>query len=175
MRMKMIAAGLLAAVLPAAASAHAVLAVGEAATGSHYTGTLRIGHGCAGEATLEVRVTMPEGFLSAKPMPKPGWTLETVSAAYAQSYDYYGRTLTEGVREIVWRGALPDAWYDEFTFNGKIDGSIAPGSVLHFPVTQVCANGRLDWVEIPAPGQHPHALRSPAPGLTVTGGGHHGH
>lgn len=175
MKLTMIVAGLMAATLPAMASAHAVLAVGEAAVGSHYTGTVRIGHGCEGQATLEVHVTMPEGFLSAKPMPKPGWALETVKAPYAKSYDYYGQTLTEGVHEIVWRGELPDEWYDEFTFSGKIDGSVAADSVLYFPVVQICATGRNDWVEIPAPGQNPHDLRGPAPGLKVVGGHHHDH
>ena len=35
--------------------------------------TLRVPHGCAGSATLKVRVQVPEGMFSVKPMPKAGW------------------------------------------------------------------------------------------------------
>ena len=37
-------------------------------------------------------------------MPKPGWTLATTKGAYPKAYPYYhGKTLTEGVREIMSR------------------------------------------------------------------------
>src|SRR5690606_10310961 len=101
-----------------AAFAHATLETSESAQGAAYKAVVRIGHGCEGEPTLKVRVQIPEGVISVKPMPKAGWTLETVKGPYAQAYDYYGTQLTEGVREIVWTGELPDEYYDEFTFRG---------------------------------------------------------
>ena len=73
----------LAALLAApAVQAHVTLETAEAAPGSTYKAVLRIGHGCGAAATRELRVQIPEGVIAVKPMPKPGWTLETVTAAY---------------------------------------------------------------------------------------------
>ncbi len=79
--------------------AHVTLETQEAHVGSTYKAVLRVPHGCEGAATLKVRVQVPEGVIAVKPMPKAGWTLETVKGAYKQPYDYYGTPMTEGVRE----------------------------------------------------------------------------
>lgn len=79
-----------------------------------------------GEATLRVRITVPEGVVAAKPMPKAGWDLETTSGAYAKTYDYHG-PISEGVKEIVWTGKLEDAHYDEFVFRARITDGICAG------------------------------------------------
>ena len=118
-------------------------------------------HGCEGEATLKVRVQIPEGVIAVKPMPKAGWTLETVTATYAQPYDYYGTPMTEGVTEIIWTGELPDAFYDEFVFRGMLTGGLEAGSALYFPVVQECADGAERWIEIPAAGPGPGQLEYP--------------
>lgn len=166
--MNIASAALLAAALGTSAQAHASLEQQEAAPGSFYKGVMRIGHGCSGEATLKLRIAIPEGVISVKPMPKAGWTLETVSGDYANSYDYYGKTLTSGVKEIIWTGELQDAFYDEFTFRAKLDGSLEPEKMLFFPTVQECASGENSWSEIPAEGQDPHELKHPAPGLHLT-------
>ncbi|NBZ89482.1 YcnI family copper-binding membrane protein [Stagnihabitans tardus] len=166
---------LLAAVLAMTATgafAHATLEQGETPQGAAYKGVMRIGHGCSGEATLKVRIQIPEGVISVKPMPKAGWTLETVTGPYEKEYDYYGTKLTEGVKEIIWTGELPDAYYDEFTFRGTVSEAIAVGSMVYFPTIQECANGAERWIEIPAEGQDPDALEGPAPGVKVTEKGH---
>src|SRR3546814_19940919 len=90
--------------LAATAQAHVTLEQPEAAAGSTYKAVVRVPHGCEGEATLKVRVQIPEGFINVKPQPKAGWALETVQGAYAKTYDYYGTALSEGVREIGWTG-----------------------------------------------------------------------
>ncbi|MEM8655625.1 MAG: YcnI family protein [Pseudomonadota bacterium] len=156
------------------ATAHATLEVQQAEAGSTYKGVMRIGHGCDGEATQRVDITVPEGVISVKPMPKPGWTLTTETGAYAQSYDYYGRTLTEGVRTITWEGRLDDGHYDEFIFRAKLAGDWEDGTMIHFPTVQTCANGTADWTVIPATGQDPHDIDNPAPGLMIKAG-HGGH
>src|ERR671923_262850 len=61
--------------LTAHAYAHASLEESEAAPGT-YNAVLRIPHGCDGKPTDTVRIEIPEGFIDAKPMPKPGWTLK---------------------------------------------------------------------------------------------------
>lgn len=156
------------------AAAHATFEVREAPAGSTYKAVLRVPHGCDGKPTLKVRVQIPEGFYNVKPMPKADWTLKTVKGAYAKSYDNHGTTLTEGVREIVWTGSLPDDWYDEFVFRGTIDKDIAEGTVIYFPVVQECDGAAERWIEIPAEGQKADDLEGPAPAVTVKAksGGH---
>jgi periplasmic copper chaperone A len=161
------------------ALAHVTLEVREAKAGAPYKATLRVPHGCDGTATLKVRAQIPEGVIAVKPMPKPGWQLETVKGKYDKSYPYYhGQQLTEGVREIVWSGGkLPDEHYDEFVFAGFLAGDLKPGPI-YIPVTQECETGEARWADIPAPGQDRHALRAPAPALIILaqhsqhGGGH---
>ncbi len=157
----------LAAATGTMANAHATLETKEAVVGSYYKAVVRIGHGCDGSATKSMRVQIPEGVLSVKPMPKPGWTLETVKGAYENSYELHGRTLSEGVKEVVWTGELADPHFDEFVFMAKLDKSLPAGEMLFFPTVQACFEGENPWVEIPAKGQDPHDLKKPAPGLML--------
>ena len=149
------------------AHAHATFAETEVVQGQTARLTLRVGHGCGDEATLRVRVRIPEGLIAAQPMVKAGWALETVSGPYEASYELYGRTVTEGVREIIWSGELPDAYYDEFVFRARVTDTVAAGEMLYIPAIQECANGAERWIEIPAAGQDSHDLEGPAPGVMV--------
>jgi len=150
-----------------AAQAHVTLETGEAPVGSTYKAVLQVGHGCEGAATTRIRVQIPEGVIAVKPMPKPGWALDTVVAPYAQPYDYYGEKLGEGVTEISWTGHLPDAYYDEFVFRARLTDGLAVGTDLTFPIVQECGNEASRWIEIPAAGQDPDSLEHPAPGVTL--------
>jgi periplasmic copper chaperone A len=146
------------------AAAHVSLEQTEAAAGSTTKITLRVPHGCAGEATNAVRIDLPEGVYAAKPMPKAGWTLETVTGSYATPFDNHGTETTEGVRQIVWSdGNLEDAWYDEFTFRATIGPDVAPGTTLFFPAVQTCASGTADWTDT----SESHDVPNPAPKLKV--------
>jgi uncharacterized protein YcnI len=151
----------------ATAFAHATLEVQEAKVGSTYKAVMRIGHGCEGEATLKVRVQIPEGVIAVKPMPKPGWTLETVKGKYAKTYDYYGTPMSEGVTEIVWTGSLLDEHYDEFVFRGRLTEDLPAGEVLYFPTVQECATKAERWIEIPAAGKEADDYEAPAPGVKL--------
>lgn len=167
----MIAKTLLAAALAVAAAgaaqAHITLEASEAPIGANHKAVLRVGHGCEGAATTRVRVKIPDGVIAVKPMPKPGWTIETVTGAYAHPYDLYGAQVGEGVTEVSWTGNLPDAYYDEFMFRAMLTDSLAPGSELYFPVVQECGDTVERWIEIPAPGQDPDTLEHPAPGVML--------
>jgi uncharacterized protein YcnI len=151
-----------------AALAHATLEKAEAPANSTYKAVIRIGHGCDGSATTAIRVQIPEGVIAVKPMPKPGWELSTKIEPYAQPVKYYEDNLTEGVREIAWTGGkLPDAWYDEFVFRGRLpDGPV--GGTIYFPVVQECEQGVHRWIEIPAEGKSADDYEEPAPGLRLT-------
>ncbi|WP_037279621.1 YcnI family protein [Rubellimicrobium mesophilum] len=160
--------GALIALVATPALAHITLADAEAAAGGAYKAVLQVGHGCEGEATTGIRVQIPDGVIDVKPMPKPGWTLETVAGAYAEPVELFGETLSEGVREIHWSGGeLPDAWYDEFVFRGRLTEGLA-GQTIYFPVVQECGEAATRWIEIPAEGQTEEDLEEPAPALTVT-------
>ena len=171
---KILLAAALAVGAATAAQAHITFEAAEAPVGSAWKAVLRVPHGCEGEATLKVRIQIPEGVIAVKPMPKAGWTLETVTGDYAESYDYYGTPMKSGVKEIVWTGELPDAFYDEFVFRGLLTPGLEAGSRLSFPVVQECADKVERWIEIPAAGQDADSLEFPAPGVKLlpAAGGH---
>ena len=161
-----IAASLL-ALAPASAFAHAVLENPETAQNSTYKGVIAIDHGCKGQATRALRVTIPEGFIAAKPMPKPGWTVTIDRGAYAKGYAYKGGTLAEGAKVLTWTGNLPADEYDEFVFQGFVTDAVASGTTLYFPVDQDCGTSSYHWVE--TPGETSAAtLAHPAPGVRIT-------
>jgi uncharacterized protein YcnI/copper(I)-binding protein len=170
--MKLIWHGLAALALgmtPVAASAHITLDKAQTAVGASYKATFRVPHGCDGAATTKITVTLPEGFIAAKPMPKPGWQLKITKGAYEKTYAFYhGEKLSKGATEVAWSGGtLPDDEYDEFVVAGFVAGELAPDHRLYFPVTQDCEKGSAKWAEIPAEGQSPHALKFPAPGVML--------
>lgn len=162
-------------IIPAAA--HVTLERGEAAAGAGYKAVLRVPHGCDRSATLTLRVTIPDGLIAVKPMPKPGWTVTVSKGPYQKAYEFmHGLTMKEGVREIVWTGRLADEHYDEFVFSGFVASAVAPGTTLAVPVVQECEIGTAAWTEVAAPGQDPHALKTPAPLLRIVAPPeHHGH
>lgn len=149
------------------AVAHATLDVKTASQGS-LRAAVRVPHGCEGSATTVVKVVIPEGIIGVKPAPKAGWTVETVKGAYAKAYDHYHGKVSEGVKEIVWRGGpLLDEHYDEFIFVGFVSDVFRAGDAVPFPVTQDCEKGQVAWTEVAAPGQEPRSLKYPAPILKI--------
>ena len=108
-----IVAGATLAALPA--GAHVTLENRQATPASYYKAVFAVPHGCAGSPTVKIRVQIPEGVIAVKPMPKPGWSIETVKGKYSTSYQHHGATITEGVKEVTWSGGkLADDNYDEF-------------------------------------------------------------
>ena len=93
------------------ALAHPSFETRSAVVGASYKAVIKIPHGCDGSPTTRVRVLIPEGVIGVKPKPMPGWSIETKRGAYERSYKFYhGAVLTEGVKEIVWSGKLPDEY-----------------------------------------------------------------
>ncbi|MBT9386007.1 DUF1775 domain-containing protein [Pseudooceanicola sp. CBS1P-1] len=155
------------AALAGPALAHVTLEQTSAAPGETTKITLRVPHGCDGEATRAVHLSLPEGVYAAKPMPKAGWTLETETGAYARPYMNHGQQMSEGLRQISWTGGdLPDAWYDEFTIRATIGPDVAPGTVLYFPTVQQCDNGQAAWTDTSGA----KGAEGPAPKLLVVAG-----
>lgn len=147
------------------ANAHIVLAEPAAPAGSSYRATFKVGHGCEGSPITALTVRLPEGVKSAKPMPKAGWSVDRRTEKLAVPYTLHGRSVTEDVREITWRGGpLPEGFYDEFVVQMQLPEQTGP---LWFKVLQVCEQGQLDWAEVPAQGISTRGLKAPAALLQV--------
>lgn len=163
--------------LAGGAHAHVTLEYQVAPAGSSYKATFKVSHGCAGAPTREISVQIPEGVRGARPMPKPGWNLTVERQKLAVPYDNHGRAVSEDVVRITWTAKtradmLPHAWYDEFNLVGQLPAT--PGAIW-WPVSQVCEEGRIDWTEMPRPGQKASELRQPAAQLEVLPHGGAGH
>jgi hypothetical protein len=175
--MKRIALALAAATFAIAvpAAAHVTLDRATAQAGGYYKAVFRIPHGCDGSATTGVTIRIPEGVISVKTQPKPGWTVSTKTAAYAGTYENHGKTVSSGVVEVTWTGGpLPDDQFEEFAFLAKLpaDPEIM---MLFFPVAQTCERGSIAWDQLAAPGVDPHSLVRPAPALMLMHGEGHAH
>jgi uncharacterized protein YcnI len=150
------------------AFAHVSLETKQATVGSSYKAVFMVPHGCAGSATTKIRVQIPEGVIGVKPMPKAGWTLETVKGKYAAEYDYHGSKMSEGVKEVAWSGGkLADDNYDEFVVTTFLSGGLKPNTTLYFPVVQECEQGVSRWIDIPKEGSEGPGSKTPAPGVKL--------
>ena len=174
-------AALLTSVSTAPAFAHATFVNKTAEQDSSIVAALQVPHGCEGGlATTEVQITLPEGFISAKPQPKAGWELEIIKGDYQKTYKNHGKDVKSGPVEIRWKGGnLADDFYDTFNVQGTISG-VEAGVNLPFKVVQLCADkGTVNWTEIAEKGQDPHSLENPAPTIQIvakqTQGEGHGH
>jgi uncharacterized protein YcnI len=133
----------------APAQAHVSADPQDAKAGAYQVLRFRVGHGCGTAATTALRIETPLGLASARPQPKPGWTLTIEKDG-------------ERVSALVWRGDLPADQFDEFAVLAKLPA--APG-VLYFPTVQTCGGGESQWTEIPDAGET--GLNHPAPSVRV--------
>jgi uncharacterized protein YcnI len=157
-----------AAAVTSPAGAHVTLQNRQATPASYYKAVFAVPHGCAGSPTIKIRVQIPEGVIAVKPMPKPGWNVETVKGKYSTSYELHGATITEGVKEVLWSGGkLADDNYDEFVLATFLTASLKPNTTLYFPLVQECEQGTSRWIEIPQEGKPAHDSKSPAPGVKL--------
>lgn len=157
---------LISAALATSAPAHVVMAPAEGIAGSYYAGEFRIGHGCDQAATTAVRIEVPEGVLTARARPKPGWTVEVERAPLASSAIIEGKEQRDRVSAITWRGNLPADQFDGFGVMLKLPK--APSGPLYLPVRQSCGDKTVEWKEIPAEGQSWSSLKHPAPMVALT-------
>jgi uncharacterized protein YcnI len=144
-------AALLAAAAAGAAQAHVALTPKAAEAGSYQVLRFGVGHGCEGAATTGLRIEIPEGVASARPQPKPGWTLRIE------------RDAQQRVRAVAWQGELAADQFDEFLIQARLPA--AAGAVA-FPAVQSCGATQVRWAEPPGPnGEKP---RRPPPTLLLT-------
>jgi periplasmic copper chaperone A len=135
------------------AFSHVVLAEPTAVAGSYYRATFKVGHGCEGSSTNAISVNIPVGFENIKPMPKPGWVIETKMEKLAT------------VRQITWRGGpLLDQHYDEFVMMMKLPEQMGK---RWLPVVQSCEKGVNEWTQMPSADKTRKDLKTPAAELDI--------
>jgi uncharacterized protein YcnI len=162
--------GALAWALALPASAHITLEHQTAHAGSYYKANFRVGHGCGASPIRQIVVHIPEGVQGARPMPKPGWDLSIDRARPASAAG-------QAVARISWTARteadrLSSEHYDEFALLAKLPSRSGP---LYWSVSQICVDGRIDWSEVPQPGQSLRSLERPAALLDLLPGGHSAH
>lgn len=161
------------ALLACSAQAHIVLEQKSAPAASYYKASFMVGHGCEGSPTTRISISIPDGVVNVKPMPKPGWQVQARVETLPKPYQLHGKTFTEGVTQVTWTGGpLVDANYDEFVMLTRLPD--APGT-LYFKIVQTCEQGETRWVEIPAEGKTMRDYKSPAAVLEITPPAEHHH
>jgi uncharacterized protein YcnI len=166
-RLSVLAAAALAA---APATAHVLLDQGKPATiGTDYKAVFIVPHGCAGSATIRLRVQIPDGVVVTQTEPKAGWSVDEVKGKLAAEYDVHGAKVSEGVKEVAWSGGkVPDKTREEFVIDAFLTNALKPDTSLFFPVVQECEQGVSRWIEIPPDGAlRSHELKRPAPGVKL--------
>ena len=157
-----------AALATSSAAAHVTLENREAPVGAPYKAVFVVPHGCAGSATIKLRVQIPEGVIASAPAPKSGWNVDVIKGKYAAEYDYQGGKITEGIKEVVWSGGkLPPHEHDQFMIDTYLTDALKPGSMLYFPTVQECEQGISRWIDLPAQGSGSHDTKWPAPGVKL--------
>lgn len=148
------------------AHAHVTANPDTATAGKYFETKFRISHGCDGSDTVEVHISLPKGFVTAKPQYKAGWTATVVKSKLDKPVPAgHGKMADEQIDEIIWKGGpLPHDQYDEFGVLMKLPD--APGT-LWFPVKQICEKGVEDWKNVPAGGEW-HETDHPAPFVKIT-------
>ncbi|KAJ3285415.1 hypothetical protein HK104_009509 [Borealophlyctis nickersoniae] len=149
------------------AHAHATIQPPVGIPGSTVATALRVPHGCNGTATNNVTLTIPDNVTSVKPRAVAGWTLSiTTRPLVPPVQSESGAMLNTTVDTITWSGGnLPDAWYEDFSFQFKAPTG-ADGTVIYFPVFQQCVEGSYNWSAIPS-GPNAAVTGSPAPKFTL--------
>ncbi|NPC42676.1 YcnI family protein [Nocardioides sp. zg-1230] len=152
----------------APAGAHVTATPSTAAAGAYTVVTFSVGHGCEGSPTTRLEIQVPESVLSVTPSRNPFYDVEkTIEQLDEPVADAHGNEVTERTASIVYTATtpLPDGQRDAFELSFQLPD--AEGETLSFPTIQTCQKGETGWVEVPADGQDPDELESPAPAFEI--------
>lgn len=158
-----------------AASAHVTIQESEIVGGEFSLVTISVPHGCDDSPTTEVRIQMPESIPAVTPTINANWDVEKVMETLAEPIQGEHGEITERVSEVVYtaKTPLPDGYRDAFELSLRAPTDVT--GLIFFPTVQICETGETDWIEIPADGQDPFELESPAPFVNVVAGAGEGH
>lgn len=149
--------------LPAPAVAHISVSSGPATANSSQEISFGVGHGCAAVDTYRIRMQIPAGVTSVRPMRsdfgKVGVEKNAGGAVVAVTWQKPEGDVLDG-----------DIAYYKLTVRMRIPNQ--PFTTLYFPTTQTCraADGTLsvtDWVGTPTAAPTDAGADEPAPALLV--------
>jgi len=152
------------ALLPAVAAAHVSIASGPGFASVTQEVTFGVGHGCAGADTQQVRVTIPAGVTSVRPLPSD-----------------FGRVKVEkdntgAVTAVVWERADAEVFDADVAYYKlviRLKPPNQPFTTVFFPTQQTCraAEGTIstvDWIGLPTdPLVDGGPAEEPAPALML--------
>jgi uncharacterized protein YcnI len=162
--------------LAAPASAHVTATPSTAAAGAYTVVTFSVGHGCEGSPTTRIEIQVPESVLVVTPTRNPYYEVEKRMVDLEDPVaDAHGNEVTERVGSIVYTAdtPLPEGQRDTFELSLQLPDT--EGETLTFPTVQTCEEGETGWVEVPAEGQDPDELDSPAPSFEILPAGEDAH
>lgn len=136
--------------MAAPAAAHVTVQPQQAQAGAYQVLRFGLGHGCDAKPTTSLTVVIPEGVVTARPQPKPGWRLLAERAG-------------ERVSAVRWTGHLPADQFDEFLILVKLPAGAGP---LAFPAIQTCGATEVRWDQPLSPGRP--RPKHPAPVLNLS-------
>lgn len=144
------------------ASAHVVFNEDETQAGSFFTAELRVMHGCDGQPTDTVRITIPDGVTRVTPRMISGWEVSVETRKLETPILLHGFAVDEVVDALLWTGgSFPDFSFEQFEFRAMMPDE--PGRRLDFTVRQSCGDLNLNWDDIAADDDDPWTLDEPAP------------
>lgn len=146
MRMKLVMAATLAAVLLAApAAAHVTVQPNEAVTGSFARFVVRVPTERDDAATTKVEVQLPESLVAVGFQPKPGWSRTTTTKARSAPVDVFGEQVPDYVATVTWEGGrIEPGEFEEFGFSARVP---AEPTTLEFPAIQTYSSGEVvRWI-----------------------------
>jgi periplasmic copper chaperone A len=143
--------------LPTLAAAHVEISSGPAAANVTQVVTFGVGHGCAGVDTYAVKIDIPAGVTSVRPLQSP---FGKVSVE---------KDLAGVVTAVIWQKADGDLEAGDpnfYSLSLRLKTPNAPFTTLYFPTHQTCkipggATSTSEWVAVPG------GTGEPAPFLRV--------
>jgi uncharacterized protein YcnI len=154
--------GCLALLLGAAAQAHIELASGAATSNATNEVVFGIGHGCSGADTYRVKIDIPAGVTSVRPM-RSDFAIPTIEKDTAGN-----------VTSVTWQKPVSDALDTDIAYYAlviRLKTPDQPLTNLYFQAHQTCraADGTLstvEWTDLPST-PNGQQTGNPAPALKV--------
>lgn len=158
--------------LPLLASAHIRPSPDTFVAGSSGSVSLKIGHGCDGEATKKIVIQVPESLINVKARPLAGWTISYKTKKLTKPATLYGSSVTTTIDTITYTAGQNNALADnqvqlvDIFFNVrktaelgtlpgkyKLDAKFGPNGwrPAYIPVTQICTTKQNKWTDIHVP------------------------
>ena len=170
------ATGALTLALAGSAGAHITANPGEAPSDGYATLSFEVGHGCEESPTTQLRIRVPPSVPRATPGVHPLWDIATKEGK-KDKVELHGETITRGVSDVTFtaKQPLPPDRLDSVRLSVKLPAG-EEGESVYFPTFQRCEKGQTRWIQIPAEGENPDELESPAPAVVLAAaeGGHGG-